>query len=102
MIGPSQAVIVSSGPDRRRALRHAREDLDAVEAHADRAGGDDLVAEQQRRLGVRASAPDASPPSSGSIGAAAESSRSTASVGKVNGSASRSAPAGARQLRHAR
>ena len=36
---------------------------------------------------------EASPPSSGSIGAALESSRSTASVGNVNGSASRSAPA---------
>ena len=40
-------------PDRRGALRDAGQDLDAVEAHADGAGGHDLLAEQERRLGVR-------------------------------------------------
>ena len=40
MMWPSAAVIVSSGPDRRGALRDARQDLDAVEAHADRAAVD--------------------------------------------------------------
>ena len=40
------------GADRRGALRDARQHLDAVEAHADRAAVDDLVAEEQRRAVV--------------------------------------------------
>jgi hypothetical protein len=39
--------------DRRGALRHAGEDLDAVEADADRPAVDDLVADEQRRGPVR-------------------------------------------------
>ena len=53
MIRPSPAVIVELGADRRRALRHARQQLDAVEAHADRAAGHDLLAEEQRRLAAQ-------------------------------------------------
>ena len=41
------------GPDRRRALGHARQQLDAVEAHADRTAADDLLAEEQRGLAAQ-------------------------------------------------
>ena len=80
------------GPDRRRALRDHRQHLDAVQPHADRAVVDDLVAEEQDRSRRRRVRPDASPPSSGSIGVDSLRNRSTASVGKVTGSASRIAP----------
>ena len=89
------------GADRRRALRDHRQHLDAVEPHADRALGDDLVADEQHGRRRRRVRPDASPPSSGSSGAASVRKRSTASVGNVTGSASRIAPSAPDEVRHA-
>ena len=89
------------GPDRRRALRDHRQHLDAVQPHADRAVADDLVADEQHRSRRRASGPEASPPSSGSIGEDSVRKRSTASVGKVTGSASRIAPSAPARSGHA-
>ena len=80
------------GADRRRALGDHRQHLDAVQPHADRAVADDLVADEQHGLVVERPRPEASPPSSGSIGVDSVRKRRTASVGKVTGSASRIAP----------
>ena len=98
MIGPSARGDRQLRPDRRGALRDARQDLDAVEAHAD--GARRCSTSSPRKSGVSASGEraEASPPSSGSIGAARDSSRSTASVGNVYGSESSSAPAAPRQV----
>ena len=81
------------GPDRRRALRHAREDLDAVEAHA--------RPRRRRRPPRRRTAPARcrscgrrrSRPAAAAAATPRERKRRTASVGNENGSASRIAPA---------
>src|SRR5215207_9356795 len=92
MIGPSHAVIVSSGPIGAAPCdTHGRISTPSKRTPT----APDVSTSSPNSSGVSASGEraDARPPSSGSIGAAAESSRSTASVGNVNGSASSSAPA---------
>ena len=89
-------------PDRRGALRDARQHLDAVEPHADRALVDHLLAEEQRAWRRRPPAPRRGRRAPGTAGAASDRKRSTASVGNVAGSASMITPAAPVEVRHPR
>ena len=80
---PSASVIGQLGPDRRRALRDARQQLDVVEAHADGAVGDLVAEEQHARLVRPARAREAA--YDGDAGRARDSSCSTGPSGTSRG-----------------